>query len=77
VIEFKHLKVGELPGLDRKALASMPREELRQRPEVTRLLSEANAQLADYRQTLEGLYGDRLKLQTHAVVCIGLVRFVW
>ena len=77
VIEFKHLRVGELPGLDRKALASMPREELRQRPEVTRLLSEANAQLADYRKTLEGLYGDKLKLQTHAVVCIGLVRFVW
>lgn len=77
VIEFKHLKVGDLPGLDSEALASMPRDELRARPEVARLLSEANAQLAGYRKTLEGIYGDKLKLRTHAVVCIGLLRFVW
>ncbi len=29
VIEFKHLKLGDLPGIDSDALASMPREELR------------------------------------------------
>ncbi len=39
VIEFKHLKVGDLPGLDSDALASMPREELRERPEVASLLA--------------------------------------
>ena len=77
VIEFKHLKVGDLPGLDSEAIASMPREALRARPEVARLLSEANTQLAGYRKTLEGIYGDKLKLRTHAVACIGLLRFVW
>jgi len=55
----------------------MPREELRARPEVARLLTDAQGQLAGYRKTLEGLYGDKLKLRTHALVCIGLVRFVW
>ena len=77
VIEFKHLKVGDLPGIDSDALASMPREELRERPEVASLLAEAQIQLAGYRKTLEGIYGDKLKLRTHALVCIGLVRFVW
>ena len=77
VIEFKHLKVSDLPGLDSAALAAMPREELRARPEVARLLTEAQGQLADYRKTLEGIYGDKLKLRTHALVCTGLVRFVW
>ena len=34
-------------------------------------------QLARYRQTLEGIYGDRLKLRTHALVCRpGAVRLV-
>ncbi len=77
VIEFKHLKVSDLPGLDSAALAAMPREELRARPEVAQLLTDAQGQLAGYRKTLQGLYGDKLKLRTHALVCIGLVRFVW
>lgn len=59
VIELKQLKVGDLPGFNSEAVASMPRNKLRARPEVARLLSEANTQLAGYRKTLEGLYGDR------------------
>lgn len=55
----------------------MPREELRERPEVASLLAEAQIQLAGYRKTLADIYGDKLKLRTHALVCIGLVRFVW
>jgi hypothetical protein len=77
VIEFKHLKLADLPGLDAEALAAAPVDELRQRPEVSALLAEAEAQLAGYRRTLEGVYGDRLNLHTHAVVCIGLLRLVW
>ena len=77
MIRFTHLKLGDLPGIDSDALASMPREELRERPEVAALLIEAAAQLAGYRKTLEGIYGDKLELPTHALVCIGLVRFVW
>lgn len=71
------MKVGDLPGVDSEVLASMPRNELRARPEVARLLGEADAQLAGYRKTLEGVYRDKLKLRTHALVCIGLLRFVW
>ncbi|MBK1648152.1 hypothetical protein [Rhabdochromatium marinum] len=71
LIEFKHLKISDLPDLDSTTLATMPREALRARPEVARLLSEAQTQLTGYRQTLEGLYGDKLKLRTHALVCIG------
>jgi hypothetical protein len=76
VIEFKHLKVSDLPGIDSAALSAMPREELRARPEVARLLTDAQGQLASYRKTLEDIYGDKLKLRTHALVCIGLVRVV-
>ncbi len=77
VIEFKHLKIRDLPDTSSEELARMPREVLRERPEVAALLAEAEEQLARYRQTLEGIYGDRLKLRIHALVCIGLVRFVW
>ena len=77
VIEFKHLKLKDLPGISSEELARMPREVLRERPEVAPLLTEAEVQLAGYRRVLEGIYGDKLKLRTHAVVCIGLVRFVW
>nr|VFJ54533.1 MAG: hypothetical protein BECKFM1743A_GA0114220_101334 [Candidatus Kentron sp. FM]VFJ56107.1 MAG: hypothetical protein BECKFM1743C_GA0114222_101702 [Candidatus Kentron sp. FM]VFK10465.1 MAG: hypothetical protein BECKFM1743B_GA0114221_101414 [Candidatus Kentron sp. FM] len=58
-------------------MRNMPREELRQLPPVARKLSEAENQLAGYRETLERVYGDKLRLATHAVVCIGLERLVW
>ena len=77
VIDFKHLKIIDLPGISSEELARIPWEVLRERPEVAALLTEAEEQLARYRQTLEGIYGDRLKLRTHALVCIGLARFVW
>jgi hypothetical protein len=44
---------------------------------VAEKLREAEQQLATYRETLERAYGDTLRLQTHAVVCIGLERLVW
>ena len=77
MLEFKHLKVGDLPGTDSEVLATMPRGQLREPPEVAALLAEAEQQLARYRETLEDTYGDKLKLRTHAVVCVGLARFVW
>ncbi|MBK5938588.1 AAA family ATPase [Halochromatium roseum] len=77
LIEFKHLKLADLPGLDSETLAKLPIEQLRARPEIASRLAEANAQLAVYRERLQAIYGAALKLQTHAVVCIGLLRFVW
>ena len=54
----------------------MPVEQLRARPEIATRLTEAEA-LAVYCKHLEAIYGEKLKLHTHAVVCIGLLRFVW
>ncbi len=76
VIEFKHLKLADLPGIDAQALAEMSPQALAAHPKVAALRAEAEAQLAAYRQTLEGIYGERLNLRTHAVVCIGLLRLV-
>jgi len=77
VLEFKQLKISDLAGVDSHDLATLPRDELRTRPEVATLLAEAEAQLARYRGALERRYGERLKLRTHAVVCVGLLRLVW
>ena len=78
LLEFKHLKISELPGLGLTSdhIAQMPRNELRALPAVANLLAEAENQLTRYRVTLEAAYGTKLKLRTHAVVCIGLVRLV-
>ncbi len=76
VIEFKHLKLADLPGIDAQTLAEMSPQALAAHPKVAALRAEAEAQLAVYRQTLEGIYGERLDLRTHAVVCIGLLRLV-
>lgn len=53
-----------------------PRE-LRELPPVMEQLNRAGAQLARYRETLERVYGKKLRLHTHAVVCIGLERLAW
>ena len=38
---------------------------------------KAEQQFVTYRETLERAYGDTFRLQTHAVICIGLERLVW
>jgi hypothetical protein len=75
VLEFKHLRWEEL-GMKSEAGRTLPREVLRDLPPVATRLAEAEGQLARYRQALERAYGERLKLRTHAVVCIGLERLV-
>nr|VFK31755.1 MAG: PD-(D/E)XK nuclease superfamily protein [Candidatus Kentron sp. MB]VFK34918.1 MAG: PD-(D/E)XK nuclease superfamily protein [Candidatus Kentron sp. MB]VFK77037.1 MAG: PD-(D/E)XK nuclease superfamily protein [Candidatus Kentron sp. MB] len=76
LLEFKHLRWEDL-GAKNMGMRELPREELRQLPPVAKKLSEAETQLADYRETLERVYGEKLRLATHAVVCIGLERLVW
>ncbi len=39
--------------------------------------NEARSQLQDYRQTLQKIYGNKLKLRTYAVVAVGFERLVW
>jgi hypothetical protein len=76
LLEFKYLSLKTL-GLSSEALGALNREALRQLPPVAEQLAAAETQLARYRLTLERVYGEKLKLRTHAVVCIGLERLVW
>ena len=76
LLEFKYLPwkaLGVKSGEGRRT----NREELRQIPVVAERLEEAEVQLARYRTTLEKTYGGKLRLHTHAVVCIGMERLVW
>jgi len=81
LLEFKHLRWEELDdrksGVKNTGMRELPRKELRQLPPMAKKLTEAETQLVGYRETLERVYGERLRLWTHAVVCVGLERLVW
>ncbi len=76
LLEFKALSLKAV-GLNSEQLAQKTREELRELSAVAEALAAAEAQLARYRPVLTQRYGVALKLQTHAVVGIGLERLVW
>ena len=76
VLEFKTLAAKDL-SLNAEQLVQTPRETLAAHPKVEAQLAEARAQLDRYATVLNNQYGPRLKLQTHAVVCIDLARLVW
>jgi hypothetical protein len=76
LLEFKTLGLKGV-GLTGEQVRARSRDELRQQPVVQQALAEAEEQLARYRPALEQIYGGKLKLRTHAVVCIGLERLVW
>ena len=76
LLEFKHLRWEEL-GAKNTGMRGLSREELRELPPVAEKLAQAEAKLAGYRETMERVYGEKLRLQTHAVVCVGLERLVW
>ena len=76
LLEFKYVPLKTL-GLSSEAVGAMDREALRALPAVAEQIQDAETQLTRYRATLERVYGDKLKLRTHAVVCIGLERLVW
>jgi hypothetical protein len=76
VLEFKTLTARDL-GLNAGQLAAASREVLAAHPKARDKLVEAGAQLIRYRAALDAKYGARLKLRTHAVVCIDLARLVW
>ncbi|MCB2262653.1 MAG: PD-(D/E)XK nuclease domain-containing protein, partial [Candidatus Thiosymbion ectosymbiont of Robbea hypermnestra] len=76
LLEFKYIPLKEL-GLSTQEVRSKSREELRALPQVEAKLAQAREQLARYRATLERVYGEKLRLTTHAVVALGLTRLVW
>jgi hypothetical protein len=77
LLEFKYVAIEALPGMDGDTIQHTPREALRALPPVQQKLTKAEQQLAAYRETLERVYGPKLKLRTHAVVGLGLSRLVW
>jgi len=76
LLEFKTVSAKEL-GLNAEQLAQTPDETLAAHPKVQANIGEARLQLDRYAVALQEKYGARLKLQTHAVVCIDLARLVW
>lgn len=76
LLEFKTVSAKEL-GLNAEQLTQTPDETLAAHPKVQANIGEARQQLDRYAVALQEKYGARLKLQTHAVVCIDLARLVW
>ena len=76
VLEFKALKWAEV-GLTSATGQTLSPSDLLALPAVQTALASAETQLARYRQALTARYGDTLRLQTHAVVSLGLERLVW
>lgn len=76
VLEFKALKWAEV-GLTSATGQALSPSDLLALPAVQTALTSAETQLARYRQALTARYGDTLRLQTHAVVSLGLERLVW
>ena len=76
LLEFKTISAKDL-GLNAAQLADASRETLAAHPKVQEKLVEARQQLNRYAAALQEKYGARLRLQTHAVVCIDLARLVW
>ena len=76
LLEFKYVSLKDL-GLSGEQVREKSREELAALPQVQTQLAAADAQLERYRETLERVYGEKLRLHTHAVVALGLERLVW
>ena len=76
LFEFKYLSLNEL-NLSGIEIKNMSRDDLMALPIVSKKLHEAELQLNNYRNTLESVYDNKLKLHTHAVIALGFDRLVW
>jgi len=76
LIEFKYVKLGD-EGLSGEQARRMSTAELKELPHIQRQLSAAEKKLQNYRASLEAKYGEKLRLQSYAVVALGFDRLVW
>ncbi len=76
LIEFKYVALGE-HKLDGEQVREMSLKELKALKPVKKKIAEAKKKLIGYRQTLESVYGARLRLHTYCVVSVGYDRLVW
>jgi len=77
LIEFKFVPLSKLGKLTGQDIRAKSRDELVNLAAVKQAFDDAEAQLQNYRQTLEQKYGDALKLRTFAVVAVGVERLLW
>jgi len=76
LLEFKYIPLKEI-GLSGAEVRALSAEAVRELPLVKANLAEAVNQTPAYRQTLEGVYGDKLHLRCYGVVSVGYDRLVW
>jgi hypothetical protein len=72
----KYVGLQEL-GLSGDELKRAGRHELQALPPVQQKLAASQRKLEGYRATLQGAYGDRLRLRTFSVAALGFERLVW
>jgi hypothetical protein len=76
LIECKYIGLGNL-GMRGEEVQAMERDALPALPAVAQKQAEARTQLVRYRELLNTLYGERLKLRCFSVVALGYERLVW
>ena len=76
LIEFKYIGLKKF-NLSGKQVRKMSAEKLRDLAPVKEKLKEAAENLPLYRNTLNRIYGDMLRLKVYIVVAIGFDRLVW
>jgi hypothetical protein len=76
LFEFKYIGLQEL-GLSGDEVKRVERSELQALPPVQQKLAASQRKLAGYHATLQGAYGDQLRLRPFSVVALGFERLVW
>lgn len=85
LFEFKYVPLKSLMNKTTGHSRALTGEEVKQMssPDLAALdavqvkWNEARSQLQAYRQTLQKIYGNKLKLRTYAVIAVGFERLVW
>jgi len=76
LLEFKYVSLGK-NKLTCEKVRAMSMTELKNLAPVQTALSESKTKLTGYRQTLNKVYGAKLRLRVYSVVAIGFDKLVW
>ncbi len=75
LLEFKYVSLQEL-GLSGTEVKALNNDAAKALSPVKEKITESKKKLKEYRQTLQKIYGDRLKLQTYTVVALGFDKII-
>ncbi|GAK57197.1 AAA-ATPase-like protein [Candidatus Vecturithrix granuli] len=76
LLEFKYVGLKQL-GLTRDAVRGMPLDEICTLAPVKAKLAESKRKLREYHQTLDRIYGGKLRLRVYSIAAIGFDRLIW